>query len=155
MKVNNELLLFNCDGCRLKIILGVKKSKLVLTCRNVMAVHVERDIYKDDKNIEVPDFKIIVLTDSKFRSNRIIPVNVNFLKKHSYAAGEYSRLKSIYPDKQFYYTVIKRAGIKKYPLLDCIYKNCVYAHFTEDAIDVIKFYRDNSGRHNLTANNYK
>ena len=50
-------------------------------------------------------------------------------------------LEIIYPDTIFYYQVIKRGGLKKYLLLDTIYKNCVKAVYTDDCIQNIKIAR--------------
>ncbi|WP_446898294.1 hypothetical protein ACSVC9_15470 [Clostridium sp. LBM24168] len=147
IKINNESLKFDCNGYRLKISVGINRSKINMVCDKVMLVHVEKYL---SKNKKLNDFKIIVLTTSQFRSGRMLPVNLEFLKRHTYIAFNYNKLKILYPEQKFYYTIIKRAGIKKYPLLDVIYKSCVHAHFTEEAIDEIKYYRENSEKHNFT-----
>ncbi|WP_363316027.1 hypothetical protein [Clostridium sp.] len=147
IKINNESLKFESDGYKLKIIIGISRHKINVICNKVILVHVEKYPYN---NRESGDFKIIVLATSQFRSSRMIPVNLEFLKRHPCTAFNYNRIKIIYPEQKFYYTIIKRAGIKKYPLLDVIYRNCVHAHFTEETIDEIKYYRENSEKYNFT-----
>lgn len=141
IRISNESLSFKNDGYRLKILLGIKNKKIDIIAEKVLLVHVE-DIFS--KENQVIDFKIILLTGSKFRSDRMRPISIDFLQRHSYVAYHYNRIKMIYPEKMYYYTIIKRGGLNKYPLLDIIYKNCVHAYFTEEAIEKIKFYRKNS-----------
>lgn len=145
ISVNNELLSFNCDGYRLRLVLGLGKKRINIITDKIVLVHVEGF----EKNGEIEeDFKIILLSTSRFRSSRMIPVNLVFLRNYPYIAYHYNRIKILYPDNQYYFTVIKKGGIKKYPLLDTIYKNCVHAYFTEETIDKIKFYRENSEYYN-------
>lgn len=147
IKISNESLKFDCDGYKLKIVIGLNKNKINVICNKVMLVHVEKYSSNDR---EFNDFKIIILTTSQFRSSRMLSVNLEFLKRHPSVALNYNKLKILYPEQKFYYTIIKRAGIRKYPLLDIIYRNCVCAHFTEKAIDEIKYYRENSEKYNFT-----
>lgn len=42
---------------------------------------------------------------------------------------------------EYYFQVIRRGGLKKYLLLDLIYKNCVRATYTEESIQNIKIAR--------------
>ena len=63
------------------------------------------------------------------------------MKKYEEAAVEYRRLKRINPDVAFYFKVIKYGELKKYILLDNIYRNCVNATYTASAIDSIKIAR--------------
>lgn len=141
IRVSNESLRFKNDGYKLKISLGINNKKINVINEKVLLVHVENIL---SSNGEVVDFKIILITGSKFRSDRMIPININFLKRHSYIAHHYNRIKIKYPENNYYYTIIKRGGLNKYPLLDVIYKTCVHAHFTEETIEKIKFYRENS-----------
>jgi hypothetical protein len=141
IRIDKETLRFACVGSKLKISLGIRKKTININCEKVSLVHTE-DILSDEDDRS--GFRIILLATSKFRSERMIPVNLNFLKNHSYVAHQYNRLKIIHPEEQYYYTIIKRGKLNKYPLLDVIYKNCVYSHFTEECIEKIKFYRQNS-----------
>ncbi|EJO5346214.1 hypothetical protein NRP93_000249 [Clostridium botulinum] len=131
---DREKLTFKYSNNRLKIALGIFNKRLNLVCDKVVLVHIEKynNIY------DVEDFRIVILTTSKFRNKRIIKVNEKFLKLHNYVARFYYKLKKIDPEKNFYYTIIKRGGLKKYYLLDALYRTCVYAHFTEECIEKIK-----------------
>lgn len=141
IRTSNESLKFKNDGYRLSLSLGITNKKLNIITEKVSLVHVE-DVLSDKG--EVIDFKIILITGSKFRSDRMLPVSINFLKKYSYVAHHYNRIKVMQPENNYYYTIIKRGGLNKYPLLDIIYKTCVYSYFTGEAVEKIKFYRKNS-----------
>lgn len=141
IRTSNESVKFKNDGYRLRLSLGITNKKLNIITDKVSLVHVE-DVLSDKG--EVIDFKIILITGSKFRSDKMLPVSINFLKKYSYVAYHYNRIKVIQPENNYYYTIIKRGGLNKYPLLDIIYKTCVYSYFTGEAVEKIKFYRKNS-----------
>ncbi|NMM61557.1 hypothetical protein HBE96_02370 [Clostridium sp. P21] len=141
IRINKESLTFQYDNYKLKINLGLTRKTINIGGDKVILVHVENFILKDTRE---KDFKIILLSKSKFRSDRMMPISINFLKKHPYVACQYNRIKIVHPENEYYYTIIKRGGINKYPLLDLIYKSCVYAEFTEEAVEKIKFYRENS-----------
>lgn len=147
---NNEFLKFQYDGYRVKVNMGVKNIKLNIICDRIILVHVENYIVKNSKRV---DFRIIFLSTAKFRNNRMIPVNKEFLKKHSYVARQYNKLKILHPHVNFYYTIIKSGGLNKYLFLDTIYKSCVYAYFTEESIEKIKYYRENSEKYDLYRKN--
>jgi hypothetical protein len=141
IRINKEALKFKYEEFKLKIFLGINKKPIIINCEKIVLVHIEEISSKDDNH---NDFKIILLSTSKFRSERMININLKFLKNHPYAAYQYNRLKILMPEERFYYTIIKRGGLIKYPLLDIIYKICTRAHFTEECIEKIKFYRENS-----------
>ena len=69
------------------------------------------------------------------------PINKEFVKKYEEAAVEYKRLKTINKDMVYYFKIIKNGELKKYILLDNIYRNCVNATYTTSAIDNIKIAR--------------
>lgn len=138
IRIDREKLNFKYMNNRFKISFGITNIKLNIACDKVVLVHIEKclNIYDNE------DFKIIILTTSKFRSNRMIKVNEKFLKNYGYIANYYYKFKKIDPEKEFYYTVIKRGGLKKYYLLDALYRTCVYAYFTEECIEKIKELRN-------------
>lgn len=138
-KINHENLKFDYDNYRIKIKLGIRKDKINIICNKVVFVHVENIIRKTDKE---KDFIIILIGSSRFRSKRMIPINEKFLRMHPYAAFHYQKIKTINPEKEYAFTIIRNGKLLKYELLDTIYKSCVYATFTEDAIDKIKEYRN-------------
>ena len=141
IRISNESLKFKNDGYRLQISIGINNKKINIITEKVSLVHVENIL--SDKG-EVIDFKIILIAGSKFRSDRMVPISINFLKKYSYIAYHYNRIKVMQPEDNYYYTIIKKGGFNKYPLMDIIYKTCVYSYFTGEAIEKIKFYRENS-----------
>ncbi|MDF2884292.1 MAG: hypothetical protein K0R54_4859 [Clostridiaceae bacterium] len=137
IRSNNETLKFEYNNYRLKINQGRIRQELNIVCEKVVYVHTE----KIDNG---EDFNIYLICSSKFRSKRLFPISLNFLKDHPYISYYYSKIKKQYPEKQYYYTAIKRGGLIKYILLDVIYKSCVYAEYSEDAIEKIKRYREDA-----------
>lgn len=148
--INNEFLKFEYDGYRIKINMGVRNVKLNIICDKIVLVHVENYVVKNDKAV---DFRIIFLSTVKSRNNRIIPVNRDFLKKRPYLAHQYNKLKILRPNAKFYYTIVKNGRLNKYLFLDTVYKSCVYAYFTKETIEKIKYYRENSENYNLYKKN--
>lgn len=148
--INNEFLKFEYDGYRLKMNMGVRNVKLNIICNKVVLVHVENYVVKNSKSV---DFRIIFLFTAKSRNNRIIPVNREFLKKHPCLAHQYNKLKILRPNAKFYYTIVKNGRLNKYLFLDTVYKSCVYAYFTKETIEKIKYYRENSENYNLYKKN--
>ena len=69
---------------------------------------------------------------------------MNFLKKYPYAAQMYNNIKISDPEQTYFYFIINNGGFRKYNLLDELYKSCVGAIFSDDAIEKIKEYRENS-----------
>ncbi|MHC6181278.1 hypothetical protein ACYUJ6_15755 [Clostridium sp. JNZ X4-2] len=141
IKINNSLLDFTYDGYKLKINMGIKSGRLNIICDKIVLVHVEE---YTQRNTGEYGFRIILLSTSKFRSDRMIPIHRGFLRKHAYIAHEYNKLKVLRPEDKFYYTIIKRGELSKYPFLNTVYKSCVYAWFTQATIEKIKYYRQNS-----------
>ncbi|QAT38971.1 hypothetical protein [Clostridium sp. JN-9] len=137
IRSNNETLKFEYNNYRLKINQGKMRQELNILCEKVVYVHTES--IEDEE-----DFNIYLICSSKFRSKRLFPISLNFLKNHPYISYYYSKIKKQYPEKQYYYTVIKSGRLIKYALLDAIYKSCVYAEYSEDAIEKIKRYREDS-----------
>ncbi len=148
IRINKESLDFRYDEYKLRIDLGLTHKRINIVCDKVVLVHVE-DIISEDSARKITDFKIILLSTSRFRSERMLPISMNFLKNHSYVAYEYDRIKNLNPEYDYYYTIIKRGSLNKYPLLDLIYKSCVNAEFTSESVEKIKFYRENSQYYNV------
>ena len=68
-------------------------------------------------------------------------VGKNALKKIPNIQKEYNKIKENNHGSLIYYQVIKKGGLRKYLLLDIIYKNCVKATYTEQCIENIKIAR--------------
>lgn len=128
-----EKLYFQCQNNKLKIKVGIFNSyNYIVLCHKVALVHTEK---------EKEDMEIVITTTVKGRNRRIRPIDIDFHKKYPVAARAYNKLKKINPENDYYYLVVKRGGYYKYQLLDLIYKNCVKAVYTDDAIENIKFAR--------------
>lgn len=128
-KAHGEKLLFDCDSEKLKIQDGLFNTSYNLACDKVALVHTE-NIGKD--------IQLIILSTSRFRNKKIKEIDIEFLKKHAYLSHEYKRIKKLYPENNYYYMIIKNGGCYKYKLLIDIYKNCVKAVYTDEAIENIK-----------------
>ena len=68
-------------------------------------------------------------------------VDKKFLKRYPQITREYDIIKQINPKNEYYFQVIRRGGLKKYLLLDSIYRNCVKAIYTDESIQNIKIAR--------------
>lgn len=129
ISINSLNLQFQYDGIKLKIRYGLS-GRVSILCDKVVFVHVERN---ND---------IILLMTSRFRNERIKEISLKFLQNHSYVSYYYNRIKAQEPQEDYYYIKIKRGGLLRYSLLDTIYRSCVYAVFSEEAIEKIKIYRE-------------
>lgn len=142
VKYHNEHIKFEIvENYRLNIESGLFKKKIIMLCDKIEIVHVENFKRKSDGK---EDFKIIIITSSKFRSEYIVPINAKLFKLYPYLAHCYKKRKMMYPEKSYFFTSIKKGKFYKYVLLDMIYRRCVNAEFTDEAIDRIKEYRESS-----------
>ncbi|WP_160678359.1 hypothetical protein [Clostridium sp. C8-1-8] len=130
--ININAIDFQCVNNKLKINTGILKKKNVILCDKVVLVHTEGK----NENME-----IIIVTTLKVRNKFIRPITKSFFKKYPYAASEYKKIKLIKPEEIYYFTIIKNGGLKKYQLLDLVYKNCVKAVYTDLSIENIKIAR--------------
>lgn len=131
-KVNDCTLNFICANNKLKFRDGLFSAYTYIQCDRIAIVHT-------NKNNE--DMEIIIVTRGKVKNQKMKLINKEFMKKYEEAAVEYRRLKRINQDVAFYFKVIKYGELKKYTLLDNIYRNCVNATYTASAIDSIKIAR--------------
>ena len=104
----------------------------MIICDKVALVHTNKSDY---------DLEIVMITSVKFKNRALRQVDKNFLKRYSKIEKEYNYITKLNPDKEYYFQVIRRGGLKKYLLLDLIYKNCVKAIYTEESIQNIKIAR--------------
>lgn len=140
VKKHNEHIKFKIvENYRLYIELGLFKKKVNILCDKIEIVHAESFKRKSDGK---EDFQIIIITSSKFKSEYIVPVNSKLFKLHPFIAHRYKKRKMLCPEKSYFFTVIKKGKLYKYVLLDMIYRRCVNAEFTYEAIDRIKEYRE-------------
>ncbi len=124
---------------RIKVKYGLAAETINIYCSKVMYVDIE--VLEPQIN-RFEDFKIIVLTNSRFKSKKLKKVGYDFMKKYTLTAYQYNKLKVRNPEDEYYYFIIGSGGLKKYELLSTIYSTCVHAGFSEAAIEKIKLYRD-------------
>ena len=132
VRFNIEKLEFTCINNKLKIIQGVSKRTYILLCDKVDLVHTENSN---------EDIKIIIVISGRFRNKKIRPIGIEVLKKYPTLSYEYLKIKKRNPEIVYYYIVVKKGALKKYSLLDTIYRNCVKAVYTDDSIENIRIAR--------------
>lgn len=131
-KINYHKLTYICNNNRLMYKSGLFSNESLIFCDKVVLVHTEK---MED------EMEIILVTIVNLKNKILKPVGKGFLKRYPLLTEDYFRLKKQYPDTIFYYSIIKKGGLKKYILLDEIYKNCVKAVYTDEAIENIKIAR--------------
>jgi len=131
-KANYTRLNFFCSNNRLKFKSGIFSKENLIFCDKVGLVHTEK---------MEEDMEIILLTSVNFKNKGLKLISKGFLKKYILMSHEYLKIKEANPETLYYYQIIKRGGLKKYMLLDTIYRNCVKAEYTEEGIQNIKISR--------------
>ena len=131
-KINFTRIKYTCNNNRLKFKCGLLTKESLIFCDKVVLVHTEK---------MEEDMEIVIVTSVNFKNRGLKPALGGFQKKYRVAAKELEKIKSETDKKIYYYQIIKRGGLKKYHLLDLIYKNCVKAVYTSDCIQNIKISR--------------
>ena len=132
-RINEEYIDFKSYGYKISIWCGIAKVKFIIICKKVALVHTQG---------QGKDLRIVIITKSRFRNKKIYPVDIDLLKKYPYVAQMYYKIKILMPEETYFYFIINHGGFKKYILLDDLYKGCVEAVFSDDAIEKIKEYRE-------------
>ena len=132
-KLNYHNLSFSCNNNKLKFKSGLFSQESIILCDKVAVVHTDKDKEEMD---------IILISTVRFRNKYLKPISKGFLKKYPEALEEYIKIKKINPEENYYFQIIRRGALKKYTLLDVIYKNCVRASYTDSAIANIKIARE-------------
>jgi len=117
---------------RLMFKVGIFAKEHLIICDKVVLVHTRKSDY---------DLEILLITSITFKNKVLRPIDKNFLKKYPQIAKKYDDIKQQNSKKDYYFQVVKRGGLKKYLLLDSIYKNCVKAIYTDESIQNIKIAR--------------
>jgi hypothetical protein len=133
INISSNYLRYNTDNYKLRIKLRKFGEEFNIVYDKVAFVHTQSSGIK---------FEIILIMSSKFRNKKIKPIDEDFIKKYTYVAQQYYKLKKLRPEENFFYLTINKGGFHKYRLLDLIYRNCVHAHYTEEAVERIKEYRN-------------
>lgn len=118
---------------KLKIQNGLWGGKYNIICDKVMFVHTMNN---------KKDMKIVLILKSRMRNENIKMIDSKFLQKYTLEKGYNigSRVDNL--QKKYYYLIINKGGYCKYELLNFIYRYCVKAYFTDEAIEKIKEYRN-------------
>jgi len=132
IKMNAYKVEYRYSSNRLIFKVGILSKESLIICDKVILVHTNKSDY---------DLEIVLVTSVKFKNRGLRLIDPNVLKRYPQIAEEYNAFKQINPQRDYYFQVIKRGGLKKYLLLDSIYRNCVKATYTDDSIQNIKIAR--------------
>lgn len=130
IRAGQEKLEFEYIMGRLRLRRGVLGKTEGIECDKIMYVDVEPAA---ERVKGFQEFGIILFSKSRFRNKKLKAADPEIL----------SRYKGITdgPGQELYYLTIGSGGLRKYKLLDTLFKSCVKAAFSENAIEKIKFYR--------------
>lgn len=132
IKMNCYRVEHRCSNNRLIFKTGIFVKEYLIMCDKVALVHTNKSDY---------DLEIVLITSIIFKNKGLRPIDKNFLKRYPQIVEEYNDIKQQNPKKDYYFQIIKRGGLKKYLLLDSIYRNCVKAIYTDESIQNIKIAR--------------
>lgn len=132
IKMNAYKIEYRYLNNRLLFKAGILANEYLIICDKVVLVHTNKSDY---------DLEIVLITSIIFKNRGLRQVDQNFLKRHPQIAEEYNVIKQQNPKRDYYFQIVKRGGLKKYLLLDLIYRNCVKAIYTDESIQNIKIAR--------------
>lgn len=132
IKLNGYKIEFRCINNRLIFRTGILSKDSLIICDKVELVHTNNCDY---------DLEIVIITNVKFRNKLLREVDNSLFKKYPEIKKYYTKLQDKNPDKKYFFQIVKRGGLKKYLLLDVIYRNCVKAIYTDESIQNIKIAR--------------
>lgn len=128
-----EILTYEADDYKIKIKTGAFLRKINLVYSKVAAVHT---------TLKGADMQIVIISNGRLRTSMAKKIESSFIINYPELSSIYERLNKLRPDTEYYYLVINGGGYFKYKLLDYIYKTCVHAVFSEQAIEMVKEYRN-------------
>lgn len=131
-KANEYKLNYKIVDNKLLVKSGLFSKNIFILCERVSLVHTE------GKNQKM---QIVIITENKKKSRNLKPITKGFLNRYNELSGDYLIIKKLNPESQYYFRIIGYGELKKYELLDLIYKNCVKATYTSKAIENIKVAR--------------
>lgn len=132
IRFNSYSVEYRCMNNKLIFKTGIFTREYLIICDKVVLVHTNKSDY---------DLEIVIITNVAFKNKALRKVESDFLKRYPQVNKEFKRIKQLNPEKNYYFQVIRIGGLKKYLLLDSIYKNCVKAVYTDDSIQNIKIAR--------------
>lgn len=128
IRYNEEYLSYNINGTKLHIVTGATKIKYSISSEKVAIVHV----LPNEKY-----FDLMIVTKSRFRNKRLHHLDFRVLERYPEVEKIYNKLKM--PEEgPYYFFYVRKGGIKKYLLLNFLYKHCVSATFSESSVEKIK-----------------
>lgn len=133
LRVDGEYLRFQNENYKIIIKNRIISGKINLQCDKVVLVHALP---------EEKDWSILIITKTKSRDKNFMLMDNIFFYKYPELVRFYNEIIYQRTDKDLYYLIIKNASVKKYELLDLIYKNCASGVFTVNAIEEISKYRN-------------
>lgn len=131
--LNYYKLSYNINGYKMIIKQGIFNEKINISGDKVVFVGIE----EGEK-----DFQILLISKAKIRSKRAKKIDKEFLIKHGYISSYYLDIVRKGNEDSYYYLIINKGGFKKYLLMNSIFKACVYAEYSEEAIKKIKECRE-------------
>ncbi|MCE5221558.1 MAG: hypothetical protein LLF98_09940 [Clostridium sp.] len=131
-KMNSYRVEYRCSNNRLMFKAGIFVKEHLIICDKVALVHTNKSEY---------DLEIVLITSVIFKNKGLRPIDKNFLKRYPQIIEKYNDIKQQNPKRDYYFQIVKRGGLKKYLLLDSIYKNCVKSIYTDESIQNIKISR--------------
>lgn len=131
-KWDSTKLEFKYKNNKLRFVSGLFSRGCLIICDKIAIVHAEG---MED------DMRIILVSKGRIRNRGMKPVTKAFLKRYPEINEEYIRIKRIEEEEIYYFQIIKKGGLKKYPLLNEIFTYCVKAHYTENCVENIKIAR--------------
>lgn len=131
-RIKWERLQFSCYNNKLKYKYGLISKEFLILCDKVQLVHTEK---------LGDEIEIIIISTVNFKNKNYKPITKAFLKKYPMASEEYIKIKKLNPENKFYFLIIRKGLLIKYELLDTIFRNCVKATYTTNAIENIKIAR--------------
>jgi len=132
IKMNGYKVEYRCLSNRLIFKTGIFAKEYLIICDKVVLVHTNKSDF---------DLEIVLITSIVFKNRGLRLIDQNFFKRYPHAVEEYESIKQQNPKRDYYFQVIKRGGLKKYLLLDIVYRNCVKAIYTDESIQNIKIAR--------------
>lgn len=130
LRAGQERLEFEYTMGRLRLKRGVLGKTEGIECNKIMYVDVEPAA---ERVKGFQEFSIILVSKSRFRNKKLKAADPEFLSRYRGIADR--------PGQDLYYLTIGSGGLRKYKLLDTLFRSCVKASFSENAIEKIKFYR--------------
>lgn len=132
LTMSNSRLCYTVMESSIKVKLGIYLPNVNINFDRVKAVHTENCKEK---------MEIILITSSNLRNKYVKKMDNNFLMRFPDLTDIFIKYTENAEQNGSYYFVISNGGYNKYKLLNEIYKTCVKAYFTDEAIECIKEYR--------------